>query len=259
MIDRISEISIARTLCENGFESAEFEARQIALAAENGEHANRMLEQRLQRRPLQYILGKWEFYGLPFKVGEGVLIPRADTEIVVETAIKLLNGRRGAAVLDVCAGSGCIGISLALKCSAKVTLLEKSAEALGYLKDNLVLNRVNADVLEQDLFKDGLGATGCDMIISNPPYIKTAVLPTLSVEVKKEPVMALDGGSDGLIFYKEITKRAKSALVSGGYLVFEIGFDQRYEVSSILMKNGFKNINYVKDYGGNDRVVYGNI
>lgn len=257
MIDRELEKKIAERLQQNGFDSAAFEAKQIVLAADCEADALKMLERRLQREPLQYIMGEWEFYGLPFSVGPGVLIPRADTEIVVETAIKLLGNRKGAQVLDVCSGSGCIGIVMAAKCQAEVTLLEKSPEALRFLKENLKLNKVEANVLQIDVLTEGFGVVEQDLIISNPPYIKTDVLHTLEQEVQLEPKMALDGGEDGLIFYKRITELAKTSLKRGGHLVFEIGFDQREEVMAILEQNGFMNITCVKDYGGNDRVVFG--
>lgn len=257
MIDRELTKRIAETLFHNGFESYKFEASEIVKSAKSEQEAMAFLERRLSREPLQYILGEWEFYGLPFVVGSGVLIPRADTEAVVEQAIKLLGNRKGAKVLDVCSGTGCIGITMAVKCDAEVTLLEKSVDALRFLKENLKLNGVSAAVLEQDVLVHGLSVTEQDMIISNPPYIKTDVLPTLDAEVQKEPKMALDGGEDGLIFYRRITRLAAIALKVGGHLVFEIGFDQRDEVMSILEQNGFKNITCVKDYGGNDRVVFG--
>lgn len=259
MIDRGLEQKVALELKKNGCDAAGFEARQIVASATSAAEAETMLNERLKRRPLQYILGEWEFYGLPFKVGEGVLIPRPDTEIAVETAIKLLNGRQRAKVLDVCAGSGCIGIALGVHCNAEVTFLEKSPEALRFLRENLKLNQMNAVVLERDVLADGLGVSEQDLIISNPPYIKTEVIPTLEPEVQTEPLMALDGGEDGLVFYKRITELAVKALGDGGYLVFEIGYDQSDEVSKILRQNGFTDINCVKDYGGNDRVVVGKI
>ncbi|MBE6799300.1 MAG: peptide chain release factor N(5)-glutamine methyltransferase [Ruminococcaceae bacterium] len=257
MSDRAVERKIAEVLHNNGFPSAGFEARQMVLSAKTETEAMQFLERRLRHEPLQYILGEWEFYGLPFSVGPGVLIPRPDTEVVVETAIKLLNGQSNMRVLDICSGSGCIGIALGVHCNAEVTLLEKSPDALRFLRDNLKCNHIDATVLECDVLEDGLSVAGQDLIISNPPYIKTSVLPSLEREVKCEPKMALDGGEDGLVFYRRITELARSSLKSGGYLVFEIGFDQRDEVMAIFRRNGFEDITCVKDYGGNDRVVFG--
>lgn len=251
-------------LLKSGIESAEFEARQlISSATESAEDTetalSKMIQKRLEGQPLQYILGEWEFFGLPFKVGPGVLIPRPDTEIVVETALKLLKESEAPKVLDVCAGSGCIGIALAVHSGAEVKFLEKSLNAIRFLEENVALNKVNAEIVECDVLKSPDFGTegGLDLIISNPPYIKTKVIPTLQKEVQHEPKMALDGGDDGLIFYREITQKAASELKNGGSLVFEIGFDQAESVTDILKQNGFGNIKTVKDYGKNDRVVYG--
>ena len=258
------ELRIAEALRQGKIESAEFEARQIVLAVANlGEKsettAERMLKKRLSGEPLQYILGEWEFFGLTFKVGPGVLIPRPDTEVVVETALKLLKGQSKPRVVDVCAGSGCIGIALAVHSGALVTFIEKSREAIRFLKENVALNRVNAQIVECDVLQSPDFGTEepIDLIVSNPPYIRSDVIGSLSVEVQKEPKMALDGGEDGLKFYRGITQKAAADLKESGHLVFEIGFDQAEEVSEILRLNGFKNIKIVKDYGGNDRVVYG--
>lgn len=257
--------TLADRLRSNGVEAAEFEARQIASAAfsdgeEDGvKRAEVMLEKRLGGVPLQYILGEWEFFGLPFKVGCGVLIPRPDTEIVAETALKLLKKIKAPLVADICAGSGCIGITLAKHGDAKVSFLEKSREAIGFLNENLILNGVDGTVIECDVLEcpDFGTPDTLDLIVCNPPYIKSEIIPTLSREVLNEPEMALDGGKDGLVFYREIAKKAVSALKNGGHLVFEIGFDQAKDVEEILRLNGFTDIHTVKDYGGNDRAVYG--
>ncbi len=259
MTDFDLQRQIAQRLKENGFESADFEARQIVQSAMSVPEAEQMLKERLNHHPLQYILGEWEFFGLTFKVGEGVLIPRPDTETVVETAIKLLGDGRAKKILDVCAGSGCIGITLAKKCGADVTLLEKSPDALRYLRENAELNRVDVTVLERDVLQSTDFGTKMplDLIVSNPPYIRSDVVKELEKEVQFEPKMALDGGEDGLKFYREITKKAKKSLKDGGHLVFEIGFDQKDEVLAILQNEGFHNLDCIKDYGGNYRVVLG--
>lgn len=264
MMKNSLELRIAEALRQKEIESAEFEARQIVSAvAKLGDKretaAKDLLKKRLSGEPLQYILGEWEFFGLPFKVGPGVLIPRPDTEIVVETALKLLRGQKNPKALDVCAGSGCIGVALAVHCGAEVTFIEKSPDAIRFLKENVALNEVNAKIVECDVLQSPDFGTKepIDLIVSNPPYIRSDVIESLSVEVKREPKMALDGGDDGLKFYREITKKAAVALKENGQLVFEIGFDQAKEVTEILRLNGFKDINTIKDYGGNDRVVYG--
>lgn len=258
------ESRIADRLATAGIGSAEFEAGQIVSAVlPLGDGADaaaeEMLQKRLSGQPLQYILGEWEFFGLPFKVGPGVLIPRPDTELAVETALKLLKETKDPKVLDVCAGSGCIGIALAVHGGAEVTFLEKSREAIGFLQKNLELNSVKGEITRLDVLQSPDFGTEdtVDLIVSNPPYIKSEVIPSLSPEVRCEPKMALDGGEDGLIFYREIAKKAKTALKVKGHLVFEIGFDQADEVTAILKAEGFENIETIKDYGGNNRVVCG--
>lgn len=250
--------------------SADFEAKQIArqvfgkgfdgeVSEQQLKTAQSMVLQREKYEPLQYILGEWEFYGLTYKVGKGVLIPRQDTEKVVETAIELLKDIKKPKVFDLCAGSGCIGITLAKKTDANVVLLEKSNEAFEYLEQNVRLNDVQAELIKGDVLvtPDQSFIGTADIIVSNPPYIKSEVIPTLDVQVQFEPVSALDGGSDGLLFYRFITKYWKKVLKDDGILLFEIGYDQQQEVEEILRLEGFKNIVSLKDYGGNFRVVYG--
>ena len=265
---RIEELvfDTAFKLRQSGIESAKFEAKQMVAAASRDkmsfekvtdgevESVRQMLLRRQQNEPLQYILGEWEFYGLPFKVGEGVLIPRSDTETLVSAVLKLRP--EGKKVFDLCAGSGCIGITLAKLGNAEVTMFEKSPKALKYLKENIELNGVTAAVKECDVLCE-VAAEKVDFIVSNPPYIATEVIDTLSAEVKKEPKMALDGGEDGLLFYRHIAKEWKSALNDGGHLVFEIGFDQAEAVMNILTDEGFSDIQCIKDLCLNDRVVLG--
>ncbi len=261
----INELTVA--LKSNGFESARFEAKEIVqsvlkdtawnyeVTPEQVKAVEEMLQRRFNNEPLQYILGEWEFYGLPFKVGSGVLIPRQDTEVLVETVLPLIqNGK--SRVFDLCAGSGCIGITLAKLTDANVTLFEKSEQALSYLKENVRLNNVAATVLQYDVL--GKPYSGkADIIVSNPPYIKTKEVETLQAEVKHEPRMALDGGEDGLIFYRRIATDWYSSLEDGGYLVFEIGYDQGDAVTQIMQNAGYREVRCKKDLGGNDRVVIG--
>ncbi len=264
---------IAAALKVGEIEAAEFEAKQIVefvveksvilgdeiVTQEQEKKAFNIAERRAKREPLQYILGFWEFYGLPFKVGEGVLIPRPDTEHLVERAIKLLPQTIKPKVLDLCAGSGCVGIAIAKNSDCEVAFFEKSEQSIEYLKENCRLNAIKAEIFKCDVLKlppESL-MQSVDLIVSNPPYIATEVIKTLQREVLREPSMALDGGEDGLIFYRNITKNWKKALKIGGKLAFEIGYDQAEAVSSILANEGFCEIFLDKDYGGNDRVVYG--
>ena len=205
--------------------------------------------------PLQYILGSQEFMGLTFLVSENVLIPRQDTEVLVEEAMKYLHD--GMRVLDMCTGSGCILLSL-LHYSNDCTGVgaDISADALSVAKENARNLSIEADFIESDLFDkiDGI----FDMIVSNPPYIQTEVIKTLSEEVKvHEPMIALDGHEDGMYFYKKIITDCKTHLYRGGRLLFEIGYDQSETVSKRLQQAGFKEVEVIKDLAGLDRVVTG--
>lgn len=222
----------------------------------------KMVAQRRAGIPLQYIIGEWEFFGINFKVGKGVLIPRADTELSVETAVEYLSSlSQNPTVYDFCAGSGAIGISVSVNFpTAQVIMVEKSKKAFKYLRKNLEINskngKLNAVAIREDIFKFN-PKKKCDLLISNPPYIKSDVMKSLSKEVKREPKMALDGGKDGLDFYKGICERADKYLKTGGKLIFEIGYDEAADVLKIMEQNGFVNIEILKDLCGNDRVVTG--
>ncbi len=205
-------------------------------------------------KPLQYILGEWDFCGRKIICKEGVLIPREDTETLVEVAKKHL--RDGDRVLDLCCGSGCISVALA-QAGAKVCAVDINNKAIELTKENADLWGVEVDVRKMDVLSEKTDGM-FDMIVSNPPYIRTSEIRKLDTSVKKyEPRNALDGGDDGLLFYREITKAFYDNLADGGLLIFEIGFDQRGQVTSLLEEAVFKNITAVKDLGGNDRVVYG--
>ncbi len=244
-------------LFKAGIESAGFEAEQLSRYTDP-EKRDETLKRRLSGEPLQYILGEWDFYGITLKVGDGVLIPRADTETVVETAIDLLKQTQNPTAFDLCAGSGCIGIALAKHAKANVKFFEKSEKALGYLSFNVESTKTNGEIIVCDVLDEPQqGLPNADLIISNPPYIKSSVIPNLQKEVSFEPNMALDGGEDGLIFYRAIAKKWKKKLKKGGYLVFEIGFDQMEEVTEILQNEGYSEITAKKDLCGNYRVVHG--
>lgn len=256
-------------------DNARFEAEQIVMKALdidrtqlliNGKKTagkndikavNEMLSRRKNGEPLQYILGECEFMSLPFYVESGVLIPRADTETLVETVIE--EAKSDAKILDICSGSGCIGISLAhyIK-DATVTMLDISDKAMNVSEKNIALNGVQdrVTVKKCDILNE-IPQGEYDVIVSNPPYIETAVIDKLQTEVKDyEPRLALDGGGDGLVFYRRITDTAPQMLSENGILAFEIGFDQGKSVSELMKKN-FEDIKVTKDLAGNDRVVIG--
>ena len=210
------------------------------------------------RKPLQYILGEWEFYGLPFKVRENVLIPRPDTEILVEQCIQLMREIEEPNILDIGSGSGAISIAIAneLK-SSSVTGVDINEDAIKLANENKVLNKVeNVNFMKSDLFEKLDEDFKYDLIVSNPPYITKDEYETLMPEVKNfEPKNALTDLGDGLYFYREISKKAEAYLKDTGYLAFEIGYKQAKDVSKILEDNNFAILSIVKDYGGNDRVV----
>lgn len=221
------------------------------------------IDKRITHYPLQYIVGEWEFMGIPFKVNENVLIPRQDTEILVEKALEIIGSefekiKGKISVMDMCTGSGCIGISVAKKCqNTSVTCVDISKAALEVAKENGKLNGVkNISFIESDLFENVNGKF--NVIISNPPYITSAEIKKLMPEVKDfEPHLALDGDSDGLKFYKLIINHSKEYLNENGYILFEIGYDQGEQVKKLLFEKGYTDIEVLKDLGGNDRVVIG--
>ena len=208
---------------------------------------------RAKRYPLQYIVGHQEFMGLDFKVNESVLIPRQDTEILVEY---LLDKCRGKSVLDMCTGSGCIAISLCkLASSAKVTAVDISKDALEVAKENAKNNDADVEFVQSDLFEN-IHNKCFDVIVSNPPYIPGEVVKTLMPEVRDyEPNLALEASDAGLYFYKKISKETKNYLNEGGIIAYEIGCEQAKDVTEILLANGYKDVVVLKDYAGLDRVV----
>lgn len=228
-----------------------------------GEEQEQYLEtiaRRAAHVPLQHITGEQEFMGLTFAVNNKVLVPRQDTEVLVEEVMRNLHD--GMRILDMCTGSGCILLSL-LQYSNDCTGVgvDLSTDALAVARGNYERIRqqkpeMEASFLESDLFTKVEGRY--DIIVSNPPYIRSDVIPNLMPEVRDyEPMMALDGTEDGLFFYREITKKAKDYLNRGGMLYYEIGCDQAEEVCAIMETEGFREIEVVKDFAGLDRVVYG--
>lgn len=219
------------------------------------------LSEREQGRPTQYILGEWEFMGLPFCVGEGVLIPRGDTEVLVETILEKQQAEKFKSILDIGTGSGCIPISLGHYGKfEKIMAVDISPKALGYATENAVKNNINIDFYESDLFTN-LPAEWkgkLDAIVSNPPYIPKKDIAELMTEVKDfEPMNALDGGEDGLDFYRAIVEQAKEWLVDGGWLFFEIGYDQGEDLRKLLQEFGYTAIEIRQDLAGLDRVALG--
>lgn len=220
------------------------------------------IEEKVRRlknnEPVEYITGHKEFMSLDFSVNTSTLIPRADTEILIEEILKLCDGKK-ITIFDVGTGSGCIAISLAYYLpQSTVYAFDISEKALETAKINAVKNGVDTRVkfIKQDILK-GFPALDIvpDIIVSNPPYIETEVIETLEDKVKNyEPLSALDGGQDGLIFYRKIIN--ENPLQENGILAFEVGFNQGYSVSE-LMKNDYSNVQVIKDLGGNNRVVLG--
>ena len=223
------------------------------------------IERLKNREPLQYVINKQDFMGLELYVDENVLIPQPDTENLVEEVILLSDKKRKyirdeIKILDLCTGSGAIAISLSkLINKSLVYASDISKKALKIAEENSMKNHANVLFLESDLFDKISKIYKFDIIVSNPPYIESEVIKTLSEEVQKEPILALDGGEDGLDFYRKIAKEAKDYIEKEGYLALEIGYNQRLAVENILKENGYKNIYSRKDLGGNDRIVVGQI
>ncbi len=221
------------------------------------------IERRLAGEPVAYITGTWEFYGLPMLVTPDVLIPRMDTEVLVDTAKELLIGRKmDARILDLCCGSGCISCALGHELPAsKLVAVDISASALDICRKNIALNRLSTRVITMQADASSsppLGIGQFDMLVSNPPYISSGEILTLDPSVRDyEPVWALDGGENGLRFYKSIIKFWKSVLRPGGYLLFEVGEGQAEDVKGMLLDAGFESAGTRKDTLGVERVVYG--
>ncbi|MBR3697543.1 MAG: peptide chain release factor N(5)-glutamine methyltransferase [Clostridia bacterium] len=209
--------------------------------------------QRLKNgEPLQYIIQKAEFFGLEFFVDKNVLIPQPDTEILVEEVLEKFSDKKE--ILDLCTGSGAIAISLKKNLiNSQVYASDISYKALEITKKNAKINLVDINLIKSDLFENI--DKKFELIVSNPPYIESDLINQLSLEVQSEPILALDGGKDGLDFYRRIIKDAKKYLKKDGILILEIGFNQKENVINILEKEGYIEIYSKKDYSGNDRIV----
>ena len=265
---------IEARLTAAGCPDADFDARELfrlvtgadlrladqPLTAAQADRLETLTVRRADREPLQYLCGSWPFLDFELAVGPGVLCPRADTEVVAEAAAGLLAGVQKPKVLDLCAGTGCLGLGVKRFCpDAVVTSLEKSPEAFRYLEQNArnALHRPAATPVQGDLFTywETLPEGKLDLIVSNPPYLTAAEMQQLQPEVAREPAMALEAGADGLVFYRAIAEHYQKALRPGGALALEIGWQQREAVTALLAENGWVEIACKKDYGGNDRCI----
>lgn len=272
---RYLQVEISKVLESGGIENPEYESRLIIQSVigcrvedillgrvtpteEEAALCRNLAKKRSQHYPLQYLLGKWEFYGHSISVGEGVLIPRQETELLCEKAIQMI-GKREAIVLDLCSGSGCIAVAISKACpNAKVFSVELSKKAIDYCKVNLEMHGLTPEVIEGDVLKKETAALcpSADIIICNPPYLNEEELKNRQAELWFEPEMALDGGEDGLVFYREILKNFSGKLKAGGSFLFEIGFSQGEQIKEIMREqSGYLEPEVFPDFGGNDRVA----
>ena len=247
LIEGVTGMNRASQIANSNSEiSGEIQEKLISMAQKRAEHL-----------PLQYILGKWSFMGFEFKVGEGVLIPRDDTEVLVGLCLDYLKASDGKTALDLCAGSGVVSVALDKLANADVTAVELSDKAYNFLLENIKGTNIKphkGDIFE--CYRD-FEAKSFDLIASNPPYIKTDEIEALQTEVGYEPKTALDGGADGLDFYRAIARRWTPLLKSGGAMAFELGEGQAEYVGGLMADHGYINIKTAKDLGGTDRAIIG--
>lgn len=254
--------ALVETVAGEGWRWRDEELDEGALARLEG-----LVIRRAAREPLQYILGRWPFLDFELQVGPGVLCPRADTELLAEEGAKRLAGQREPAVLDLCAGSGCVGLGVKRLCpAARVTCLEKSPEAFRYLQENAASALPGFDAARPavtcalgDVFdyQRQLVPESLDLIVSNPPYVTDAEMAALAPEVRREPAMALRADREGLAFYEHIAPAYLPTLRPGGWLAVEIGWQQGKAVQAIFRASGYKNVACLPDLEGRDRVVTG--
>ena len=241
--------------------------RDLPLYAAPGleETVRAMTARRLAGEPVAYITGSWEFYGVPLEVSRDVLIPRPDTEVMVEAAVKLFEGRNGRPrILDLCTGSGCVGIALAVRMpGARVVLVDNDHKALSLCRRNVQLNGLDVRVMciDADVTQKPPMLLGkFDLITCNAPYIPTAEIETLDSSVKDyEPWQALDGGADGLDIIRPVIALWKSVLKDRGTIMLEIGEGQSLEVQMLLTQAGFTQVGALRDAGGTDRIIVGRL
>ena len=275
-------MDIRQELRAAGIEAATLEARELVCYAAGKtrqeltrdarlyvprsveEQVKALVKRHLAGEPVAYLIGEWEFYGLPLDISEHVLIPRPDTEVLAEEAIKFVSAQGECRVLDLCAGSGCVGLAIASQApDARVVLGELSEGALRICRQNIRRNGLSGQVvpLMMDVMEDPSPQLGeFDCIVSNPPYIPRADIDTLDVSVKDyEPLMALDGGEDGLDFYRTICTKWRDAMHTGTKLFFEVGIGQADDVLRIMRAAGFGDIQVVNDPADIPRVVFGTL
>ena len=275
-------LDVRRQLRESGVEAATLEARELVcfgtgksreeLARDSRLYASpereaqvrRLVERRMAGEPVAYLIGEWEFYGLPLDISQDVLIPRADTEVLAEQAIAYIQQLGECRVLDLCAGSGCVGLAIAAQApQARVVLGEIDDSALKICRQNIRRNSLSARVtpIQMDAREKparSLGEFQC--IISNPPYIPTGDIAGLEPSVRDyEPHMALDGGADGMDFYRSIAEQWKEALTPGGRIYFEVGIGQADAVLRLMRSQGFGDLQIIKDHHKIPRVVLGTL
>ena len=275
-------LDVRQRLRESGVEAATLEARELVCfgtgksreelqrdsrlyaSPEREAQVRRLVERRMAGEPVAYLIGEWEFYGLPLDISEAVLIPRVDTEVLVQEALDFLTPRESCRVLDLCAGSGCVGLAVAAGAQeCQVLLGEISGAALKICRQNIRRNNLSARVMpvQMDAREKparSLGEFHC--IVGNPPYIPAADIAGLEVSVRDyEPRLALDGGADGLDFYRVISEQWKEALVPGGRLYFEVGVGQADAVLRLMRSQGFGDLQIIKDHHKIPRVVLGTL
>lgn len=268
-------IEIKDTL-SNFVETSDFEAQQIVrqvfgasysdilagkkrpASPEQMEQLRQMVSRRRTHYPLQYLLGEWDFFGRSFLIGEGVLIPRADTEVLVEEALRFLEPFSNPRILDLCSGSGCIGLTIALeRKDAQVTAVEKSPKAFAYLSKNNARLKAGVQCILGDALEPDIVDENFDLIVSNPPYLTGGEMEELQTEVTFEPSEALYGQEDGLYFYRELTRVYVPKLRPGGMLAYEIGQGQQDAVSDMMTAASLKSICQTRDYNGIIRCITG--
>lgn len=273
-------LDVRQRLRENGVEAATLEARELVCfgtgksreeltrdsrlyaSPEREDQVRRLVERRMAGEPVAYLIGEWEFYGLPLDISRDVLIPRADTEVLAEQVIAYIGPLGDCRVLDLCAGSGCVGLAIASQAPrARVVLGEIDDSALKICRQNIRRNNLSGRVMPVQVNAlekpaRSLGEFHC--IVSNPPYIPTADIAGLENSVRDyEPHLALDGGADGLDFYRSVTRDWRSVLVPGGRLYFEVGIGQADPVLRLMRSQGFGDLQIIKDHHKIPRVVLG--
>ena len=237
----------------------------MPISTEDTQRISQLANRRINGEPLQYIIGHWEFFGRKFFVGKGVLIPRDDTEVVLCSVFPFLNAiqkDKPIKILDLCSGSGILAITLKLQYpGADITAIEISDEAMAYLKKNAEYHNADIKIIHSDIFDcaDAFKPQEFDLIISNPPYVRTHEMQSLQQEVRFEPVLALEGGEDGCDFYRRIIPMYIPKLKRGGMLAFEYDGNQADVISSLMKSNGFENITIFDDLGGVHRAINGTV